>query len=82
MEELERRLEHRRARLGPSAADLLARWERGRAKYPAILLAPIHRSAWKGNSANFASWVFSEVRTGLRGMASCSCGGKVKILES
>jgi hypothetical protein len=25
---------------------------------------------------------FSEVRTGLRGMASCSCGGKVKIRES
>jgi hypothetical protein len=47
----------RRARLGPSAA-VLARWERGRAKYPAILLAPIHRSAWKDNSANFAQTAF------------------------
>jgi hypothetical protein len=43
----------RRARLGPSAA-VLARWERGRAKYPAILLAPIHPSAWKVNSQKFA----------------------------
>jgi hypothetical protein len=26
------------------------------------LLLSIHRSAWKGNSANFAFWGFSEVR--------------------
>jgi hypothetical protein len=57
----------RRARLGPSAA-VLARWERGRAKYPAILLAPIHRSAWKKNSANFAFTEFSEVRAPRPGL--------------
>ena len=28
---------------------------------PALLLALIHRSAWKGNSANFAFTEFSEV---------------------
>jgi hypothetical protein len=40
------------------------------------LLASIHRSAWKENSATFALTEFSEVRTGLREVASCSCGGK------
>ena len=31
-------------------------------KASALLPALIHRSAWKGNSANFAFWLFSEVR--------------------
>jgi hypothetical protein len=39
MEELERRLEHPSNEARPSAA-VLAGWERGRAKYPAILPAP------------------------------------------
>ena len=53
MEELQRRLEHPSSEARPSAA-VLARWERGRAKYPAILLAPIQRSAWKGCSRKLA----------------------------
>jgi len=61
MGELERRLEHPSSEARPSAA-VLARWERGRAKYPAILLAPIQRSAWKGNSAKFALTEFSALR--------------------
>src|SRR5215208_8306778 len=41
------------------------------------LLASIHRSAWKENSANFAlTEFFEKLRTGLREVASCSCGGK------
>jgi hypothetical protein len=41
---------------------------------PAFFLAPIHRSAWKGNSANFAFWGFSEVRINAHrtGAAQCS----------
>jgi hypothetical protein len=60
MEELERRVEHpsseaRPLRGGPSPLGA------GPGEVPAILLAPIHRSAWKDNSANFAQTGFSEV---------------------
>jgi hypothetical protein len=36
----------------------------------------VNPNAWKACSANFACTEFSEVRTGLRELASCSCGGK------
>ena len=52
MEELEWRLEHPSSEARPSAA-VLARWERSRAKYPALLYTLIHPSAWKGNSRKF-----------------------------
>jgi hypothetical protein len=35
---------------------------RGLATAALLLLVLIHRSAWKGDSANFAFWAFSEVR--------------------
>src|SRR5215207_5686830 len=34
----------------------------------------IHRSAWKGNSANFVFWVFSEVR--IQGGITKGCGDR------
>jgi hypothetical protein len=40
------------------------------ARLPALLLALIHPSTWKRISANFSCTEFSEVRTGLREVAS------------
>jgi hypothetical protein len=37
---------------------------------PALLLALIHRSAWKRSSANFACWAFCELR--VRGFSEVS----------
>jgi hypothetical protein len=37
---------------------------------PALICCPIHRSAWKGNSANFAYTEFSEVQR-LLGALMC-----------
>jgi hypothetical protein len=41
-------------------------------RVPALLLAPIHPSAWKVNSANFAVTAFSEVRR-FFGALTCFC---------
>jgi hypothetical protein len=37
----------------------------------------IHPSAWKGNSANFAFWGFSEVQLPLYGVLRSSCASLV-----